>query len=147
MKKVKYETNAARLRRGGLRPKRVLFITVVSMFLGETIIMLVLPLLPPMNLSMHALFDATLLTMLLFPILFLKIYRPMSAEVAELANEIAQLKTLEGVVPICMHCHKMRDDQDVWQELEIYLQSHTQAEFSHSLCPECHDEHYSDEFS
>ena len=41
-----------------------------------------------------------------------------------------------------MHCHRIRDDSKVWQQLEAYLSEHSDAMFSHSLCPECLEEHY-----
>lgn len=63
---------------------------------------------------------------------------------AELEREaaIARIKGLEGIIPICMHCKKIRDDQNSWNQLEQYITSHSEAVFSHGLCPECAKEHY-----
>ena len=52
----------------------------------------------------------------------------------------AQLKTLRGFIPICAWCHKVRDDAGFWQQIEQYLDTRTDATFSHSICPACADE-------
>ena len=57
--------------------------------------------------------------------------------VAERENALAEIKVLGGLLPICMSCKKIRDDQGYWNQIETYIRSHSQAEFSHSLCPEC----------
>jgi len=53
-----------------------------------------------------------------------------------------QIKTLRGILPICMKCKKIRDDQGLWNPMEIYVRDRTEAEFSHSFCPECMKELY-----
>jgi len=50
---------------------------------------------------------------------------------------LAQVKQLEGIIPICMYCHKIRDDGNVWNQLVQYISEHSEAKFSHGLCPEC----------
>lgn len=55
----------------------------------------------------------------------------------ELQTAIKQIKTLHGLLPICANCKKIRDDEGYWQQLEEYLGQHTQAEFTHGLCPDC----------
>lgn len=49
----------------------------------------------------------------------------------------ARIKHLEGIIPICMYCKKIRDDQASWQQMEQYISDHSEAMFSHSICPEC----------
>lgn len=56
---------------------------------------------------------------------------------AELKEAIAKIKTLRGLIPICASCKKIRDDQGYWKQLEVYIRDHSEAEFSHGLCPEC----------
>ncbi len=68
----------------------------------------------------------------------------LARRVDELENALAHIKTLQGILPICMHCHKIRDDKEVWQRLEEYIAEHTPALLSHSLCPECLDKYYHD---
>ena len=60
---------------------------------------------------------------------------------AEIAREeaLAQVKKLEGIIPICMHCKKIRDDKDSWYQLEQYITNHSEAMFSHGICPECYE--------
>ena len=59
---------------------------------------------------------------------------------AKLEATLAQVKLLEGIIPICSYCHKIRDDKDVWNQLEQYITTHSEALFSHGICPECHKE-------
>jgi AmiR/NasT family two-component response regulator len=56
---------------------------------------------------------------------------------AELKETLARVKQLSGLLPICASCNMIRDDGGHWQQLEIYIREHSEAEFSHSLCPEC----------
>jgi AmiR/NasT family two-component response regulator len=55
----------------------------------------------------------------------------------ELQAALDQVKTLNGLLPICASCKKIRDDSGYWQQVEVYLQQHSQAEFTHGLCPDC----------
>jgi hypothetical protein len=50
---------------------------------------------------------------------------------------LSRIKVLSGLIPICAHCKKIRDDQGYWNQLEQFLKTHSQAEFSHGICPEC----------
>jgi sigma-B regulation protein RsbU (phosphoserine phosphatase) len=60
----------------------------------------------------------------------------------ELSEALAQVKQLKGLLPICMFCKKIRNDKNYWQKVEDYLTEHTEADFSHSICPECLEKHY-----
>ena len=55
----------------------------------------------------------------------------------ELKNSIETIKTLRGLIPICANCKKIRDDKGYWNQIESYIQKHSEAEFSHGICPEC----------
>jgi sigma-B regulation protein RsbU (phosphoserine phosphatase) len=68
----------------------------------------------------------------------------VAARVYELQEALAHIKTLQGILPICMHCHKIRNDQESWELLEKYISEHTAAEFSHGICPECMRKYYPD---
>jgi hypothetical protein len=61
---------------------------------------------------------------------------------AELLQALEQVRTLSGIVPICMHCKNIRDDKGYWEKVEAYVSSHTDARFSHGICPECLKKHY-----
>jgi ligand-binding sensor domain-containing protein len=56
-----------------------------------------------------------------------------------ITEALAHIKTLHGLLPICAWCHKIRDDKGYWSQIEDYLGTHTQAEFSHGICPECRE--------
>ena len=55
----------------------------------------------------------------------------------ELQKALEQVKLLSGLLPICMWCKKIRDDQGYWNAIEHYLGQHSEAEFSHGICPDC----------
>lgn len=57
--------------------------------------------------------------------------------IVELQDALAQVRSLEGILPICGNCKKVRNDQGAWSEIEQYVSAHTEAEFSHGYCPEC----------
>jgi hypothetical protein len=66
----------------------------------------------------------------------------LQEKVEELRQALDQIKTLRGIVPICSNCKKIRDDQGYWNQVEVYVRDHTEAEFTHSICPECVKELY-----
>ena len=55
----------------------------------------------------------------------------------ELQEALTKIKTLRGLIPICAYCKKIRSDKRYWQPLEVYLTEHTEAGFTHGICPEC----------
>jgi PAS domain S-box-containing protein len=57
--------------------------------------------------------------------------------VAALQEALASVKTLRGLLPICASCKKIRDDKGYWNQIEVYVRDHSQADFSHGICPEC----------
>lgn len=61
----------------------------------------------------------------------------LSAKINELSRALCEIKTLRGILPICSSCKKIRDDQGYWNQVEVYVRNHTEASFSHGLCPEC----------
>ncbi|MCZ6643227.1 MAG: PAS domain-containing protein [Gammaproteobacteria bacterium] len=62
----------------------------------------------------------------------------------ELQQALDNIKTLSGLVPICAHCKSIRDDEGFWQQLEVYVSQHSDAQFSHGICPACLKMHYPD---
>jgi PAS domain S-box-containing protein len=65
------------------------------------------------------------------------------ALVEELQEALDNIKRLKGLIPICASCKKIRDDQGYWNQLEHFLQLHSDATFSHGICPDCMQKHYS----
>jgi hypothetical protein len=57
--------------------------------------------------------------------------------VIELQDALSKVKTLSGLLPICSSCKKVRDDKGYWKEVEEYIRDHSEADFSHGICPEC----------
>lgn len=72
----------------------------------------------------------------------IELQRALADRVHKLEEALEHVKTLQGILPICMHCHKIRSDQESWQRIEKYLTDHTDAQFSHGLCPDCLDRYY-----
>ncbi|MCX6993979.1 MAG: response regulator transcription factor [Kiritimatiellaeota bacterium] len=62
----------------------------------------------------------------------------LAGRIAELQAAMSQIKTLQGILPICMYCKKIRDDKQYWQQVESYVSTHTEAQFSHGVCPDCY---------
>jgi PAS domain S-box-containing protein len=62
--------------------------------------------------------------------------------IGKLQDALAKIKTLRGIIPICASCKKIRDDKGYWNKLENYIREHSEADFSHGICPECVKELY-----
>lgn len=73
-----------------------------------------------------------------------RIERERERLIEDLRHALSQIKTLSGLLPICASCKRIRDDQGYWNQIEAYIQSHSAAEFSHGICPECIKKHYPD---
>ena len=54
---------------------------------------------------------------------------------------ISEVRELKRILPICSYCKKVRDDKDYWHQIEAYIREHTSTDFSHSICPQCYEEH------
>ena len=64
--------------------------------------------------------------------------------IKELQEALREIKTLRGILPLCSFCKKIRDDKGYWEQVDVYIHKHSQADISHSICPECLKEHYPD---
>ncbi len=64
--------------------------------------------------------------------------------IVELKKTLSEVKKLSGLLPICSSCKKIRDDKGYWNQIESYIHHHSEAEFSHSVCPECVKKLYPD---
>ena len=74
-------------------------------------------------------------------------YEERDKLVQELQEALAKVKMLSGMLPICASCKKIRDDQGYWNQIEVYIRDHSEAEFTHGLCPDCARKHYPEYFS
>ncbi len=66
--------------------------------------------------------------------------RKLAERVRELEVAMTRVKQLHGLLPICSYCKKIRNDQNYWQRVEEYLSVHTDAQFSHGVCPQCYEQ-------
>jgi hypothetical protein len=73
--------------------------------------------------------------------------RELLEKALELERTLTEVKTLKGLLPICSHCKKIRDDEGLWNRLERYIEDHSQALLSHGICPTCLEEHYGAELA
>ena len=69
-------------------------------------------------------------------------YKEIEEKNEQLQKVIDEVKTLRGFVPICASCKKIRDDKGYWKQVEEYIEKHTDAKFSHGICPSCYKELY-----
>ncbi len=69
----------------------------------------------------------------------------LSTTMQELENALKEVKRLNGLLPICASCKKIRDDKGYWKQVEMYLEEYSEAKFSHGLCPDCSETLYGDE--
>ena len=68
-----------------------------------------------------------------------ELQQSLADRVIELEEALARVKQLQGLLPICAYCKKIRDDRNYWQQVENYISEHSEAQFSHSICPECYE--------
>jgi len=66
-----------------------------------------------------------------------ELHNRLQDHVKKLQEALDNVKTLQGLLPICSYCHKIRDDQNYWKSVEDYIAEHSGATFSHSICPDC----------
>jgi len=66
-----------------------------------------------------------------------ELQQALGARVRELEEALTQVRQLQGLLPICCYCKKVRDDRDYWQKVEDYLGEHAGVQFSHGICPQC----------
>lgn len=63
--------------------------------------------------------------------------KELERNISHLNTLLSQVKTLSGMLPICASCKKIRDDKGYWNQIELYISEHSDADFSHSICPDC----------
>ncbi len=68
--------------------------------------------------------------------------RTLQQEKEKLQEALSEIKTLQGIIPICSYCKQIRDDEGLWNALEEYIRQRSEAVFSHSICPDCLRKHF-----
>ena len=74
----------------------------------------------------------------------LELKSSLAQKVRELEDALQHVRSLQGLLPICMHCKKIRDEAQIWRRMEAYIEDHSDAKFSHALCDECLAKYYPD---
>ncbi len=90
-------------------------------------------------LLIHVFFSVIILIVTVF------LGRMLLHSLSQVISSREKIKTLSGMLPICSSCKKVRDDRGYWNQVEQYIERHSEAEFSHSICPECMEKLYGDE--
>jgi DNA-binding response OmpR family regulator len=70
-----------------------------------------------------------------------QLQRALVERFQELENALKGVKQLQGLLPICSYCKKIRNDRNYWEQVDAYIASHSEAQFSHGVCPDCYDIH------
>jgi hypothetical protein len=140
------------------QPRYLLLLIVLIIFISEALVMLVLDYLHSLTPYQEMLLDAALLSIITFPSLYILVFRPLRLHISrrrqaeqqkeelieQLQHALHEVTTLQGILPICSSCKRIRDDKGFWQKVESYIQNHSNVEFSHGLCNECIRKHYPD---
>jgi len=69
----------------------------------------------------------------------LELQSALATRVQELEDALSRVKQLQGLLPICSYCKRIRDDRDYWQQVETYMSDHSEAVFTHGICPDCYE--------
>ncbi len=143
------------------KPGYLLLIIATAIYLSELVIMISFKYLPTLPIFPEDVLDATVLTIIVFPVLYVLVFRPLTTDIKihqqseeeknalikELNQALAEVKTLQGIIPICCSCKKIRDDEGFWHQVESYVSAHSGARFSHGICDECFKKLYPEEYA
>ena len=72
----------------------------------------------------------------------IELQETLAQKIRDLEEALSHIRTLQGLLPICMYCHKIRSDKESWQRIEGYIETHSNAKFSHGICPDCVRKHF-----
>jgi Zn-finger protein len=120
-----------------VRPSFLFVVTLVGISGAEVAIMLQLGRLAPMPAPWEALLDGFLLLIVIFPLLYVLVFCPMYRLIDEYRRALAEIRTLQGVIPICSECKKIRTGATSWEQLDGYISSRSEASFSRGVCDDC----------
>ena len=70
-----------------------------------------------------------------------ELQRRLADRVIALEHALEKVKMLQGLLPICSYCKKIRDDGNYWSQVDTYITEHSEAQFTHSVCPDCYTDH------
>ncbi len=123
--------------------KTTIFVAVICSFLTIGVFLYK----PPVDEMWKVVFNRFLALFAIWVTALLGFQRKMDVEKREEAvnqreKALEDLRVLHGLLPICASCKKIRDDNGYWTQIEIYIKAHSEADFSHGICPECTKELY-----
>lgn len=72
---------------------------------------------------------------------FIKLQKNLAERVEEMERALATVRRLEGLLPICSYCKRIRNEQDYWERVDNYISQHANVRFSHNICPDCYEKH------
>lgn len=135
------------------RPIYLLLTITCTVIISEILVMMILSYLPHLTPVQNSLFDAALLSITIFPAMYLCVFKPMNKFIeqqrqskvekdiliAKLNKALDEVNTLQGIIPICAWCKKIRDDDGYWQQVEVYLVKNPGISLTHGCCPDCAD--------
>jgi phosphoserine phosphatase RsbU/P len=85
--------------------------------------------------------EAELLARVEVGVRFIELQRKLAERVDEMEKALATVRRLEGLLPICSYCKRIRNEQDYWERVDNYISQHANVRFSHNICPECYEKH------
>ena len=120
-----------------VNPVRMLWTIVGGVAGAEALFELVVYWRPTMSPYIEAILDGSFILAVTLVLVFVVMYRPMRLLISQYRSAIEEVKTLRGIITICAACKKIRTDVQSWDQMEAYVQAHSEAKFSHALCPDC----------
>ena len=120
-----------------INPVRMLWIIVGGVVGAEALFELAVYWRPTMSPYVEAILDGIFIFTVTLCLVFVVMYRPMRLLISQYRSVIDEVKTLRGIITICAACKKIRTDIQSWDQMEAYVQAHSEAKFSHALCPDC----------
>ena len=72
---------------------------------------------------------------------FIQLQKKLAERVEEMEKALATVRRLEGLLPICSYCKRIRNEQDYWERVDNYISQHANVRFSHNICPDCYEKH------
>jgi hypothetical protein len=141
-------------------PEKIVALVIATALFSEMFLMTILHLTDTFH-GFWIVLDSLLLIILLSPVLFFFIYKPLNQQiniqkqlvadkealVDELQGALSEIKTLRGILPICSFCKNIRNDEGYYEQIEGYIHKHSGVDFSHTICPPCMEKHYPEEFA
>lgn len=120
-----------------VHPVRMLWIVVGGVVGAEALFEMMVYFRPTMSPCIEAILDGSYILAVTLPLVYIAVYRPMRHLIDQYRSAIDEVRTLRGIITICSACKKIRSDAQSWDQMEAYVQAHSEATFSHGLCPDC----------